>query len=811
MRLILCHLFSFFAVLILAAQLQATPLRFLMPPFYPVGQAPAGAAIGDFNRDGKPDVVTVNHSAGNVSILLNDGHGNLLPAVNYSTGPDLSGRSVVVGDFNGDGKLDLAATGDGPNGQEIAVLLGNGDGTFQPEVSYSPNTFNSGTVTVGDFNGDGKIDLVTVGTTPNTNSTVSVLLGRGDGTFQNAILSTLTSIGGTTSTVVVGDFNRDSKLDVVIETRGQLAFLPGKGDGTFQTNVTLFGGNPETVAAGDVNGDGLLDLVTADVAGSVSSYLSNGDGTFQQPISSAVGISGPQTIALVDLNRDGKLDAVTGGPFPASVTVFLGQGDGTFQSPVEYAVGTGPSNAGGVATADLNGDGSQDVICTNDLASTISVLLGSRTGALRSLVETPSPSGPIAVGDFNGDGKLDLVTDNLVANQVSLLIGKGDATFLPAVGFAVDKGPSSITAADFNGDGALDVATGNAADISVIFGNGNGTFQPPVNYKGFGRTPNSNSNIVSADLNGDGKQDLGWVDTPTAQAPQVAVFLNDGTGTFLNPTQYPAGKAAQSVAFADFNGDGKLDMAIAVSGPAPTWPVSVYLGNGDGTFQSPQTYSTGLPCTQVIATDVNNDGKQDLVLGCGFLVALLGNGDGSFQSAVASGPGPLTLHVAAGDFNGDGKIDIASAGLTLGIYWGNGDGTFLYSDLGLGATNVSVGNLNGDNAPDLVFDNGLAGVLALPNVGGTAVALSSSVNPSKVNQRVTFTARVSATIGGTPTGAVSFKDGNTTLATVKLSTGVGTFTTAKLSVGTHNITATYLGSGHFNPNVSQVLVQVVNP
>jgi hypothetical protein len=289
-------------------------------------------------------------------------------------------------------------------------------------------------------------------------------------------------------------------------------------------------------------------------------------------------------------------------------------------------------------------------------------------------------------------------------------------------------------------------------------------------------------------------------------------MLNSGNGTFLPATQYRVNGYPESVAFADFNGDGKVDMAT-FDYQVP-YNVSVLLGNGDGTFQNPVNYRIGAPCIDLIAADVNGDGKQDLVLGCGVLAVMLGNGDGTFQDVAFDVFNLGAIHIAWGDFNGDGKVDIAALGYDFGVFYGNGDGTFNYIDYGLEAKNIAVGDFNGDNAPDVAINNGV-GVFVLLNTGGTHDVLTSSPNPSTAQQTVTFMALISATVKssaiGTPTGSVTFRDGNSTLATVTLQKGAASFQTSALSAGTHKITAAYSGDGNFNPNVSAVLSQVVQP
>ena len=318
---------------------------------------------------------------------------------------------VAVGDFNSDGKLDLVVSN--AQGNTISVLLGKGDGTFQAPVDYTtaPTPFE---IAVGDFNRDGKLDLA-VGTNGNV---VSVLLGIGDGTFQGHVDY---PAGGRSP--VAADFNGDGNLDLATISSGDntMRVLLGNGDGTFQPQVTYTtGAFPGWVAAGDFNGDGRLDLAVANFGGAtVSVFLGNGDGTFQGKVDYHTGRS-PASITTADLNRDGKLDLATGDG-SGFVSVLFGNGDGTFRAPVEYVAG---ANANVVNTGDLNADGQLDLAVSNLDANTVSIFLGNGGGRFQNQTIFTTSNGPrqVAIADFNGDGRLDLATANQNANTVSVLL-----------------------------------------------------------------------------------------------------------------------------------------------------------------------------------------------------------------------------------------------------------------------------------------------------------------------------------------------------------------------------------------------------
>jgi hypothetical protein len=282
---------------------------------------------------------------------------------------------VAVGDFNGDGNLDLAVTDNGNlsgSGTAVSILLGNGDGTFQAPVSY-PLGSRPYFLVARDFNGDGNLDLA-VG----TSGSVSVLLGNGDGTFQDPVGYAVTGIP---SSMAVGDFDGDGTLDLV-ETGGSnmVSVLLGNGDGTFRTAVSYPAGvNPIAVAVGDFNGDGSPDIAVADngnpmgVGSAVTVLLGNGDGTFRPAVSYPLAIH-PRAVAVGDFNGDGSPDIAVVS-YADTLSILLSKGDGTFQAPLTYAPGSG---LGSLAVGDFNGDGFPDIAVANgNIEGTVTVLLNA--------------------------------------------------------------------------------------------------------------------------------------------------------------------------------------------------------------------------------------------------------------------------------------------------------------------------------------------------------------------------------------------------------------------------------------------------
>jgi hypothetical protein len=351
-----------------------------------------------------------------------------------STPTPESPSSIAIGDFNRDGKLDIAVSAFPEPPEGVGVYLGNGDGTFGAPVFY-PAGKGVGSMAVGDFRGNGLLDLAVA-----SGDGIDILLGNGDGTFQSGAQYPLPNY---VSYVATGDFNNDHKLDLVFINYRAIGVMLGNGDGTFQQPIRFVPPqSPISLGVGDFNRDGKLDLVVGRYTGDneIRIYFGNGDGTFTRgPGYEAE--DGLGSIAVSDFRGNGILDLAVASQLSGAVYVLLGNGDGTFQPAVPYSVSGG---AEWVAAADLNGDGIPDMAVANfnnlfdGPLTSVSVFTGVGDGTFQGPINYTSGKEQryLAVADFNNDNQLDLIVPDYDNDDVLVLLNTGVASFSPTTPLA---------------------------------------------------------------------------------------------------------------------------------------------------------------------------------------------------------------------------------------------------------------------------------------------------------------------------------------------------------------------------------------
>ena len=798
------------------------------------GEAAQVAVIDDLNGDGKLDILASSSSPSPFAftVFLGNGDGTFKPGQNIApTGATLGfNTTFITADLRGISKKDIIAA----SGQ---VFLGAGDGvtyTLVPTRAFTPS--NTGTsqyapsIVAADFNNDGKLDLAT-----NDGVTIRLFKGNGDGTFvAGPAYATIPDFGFMIATDLDGDGNIDlwsgfGGNGIYAGSDTNLAYaLMGNGDGTFQgarsLPISFTGGN-----FANLNGTEVPALIGPDPSNPSTltfiTELAQANGTFKAGPTLVPPNDGADSWALGDFNGDGKADLIflNINPNTPGFYVALGNGDGSFQTPV-FTPAPGLAGAGNI---DIN-----------------EVLSG------------------IQIADFNHDGKLDIAYSFSDQGSVSQLflqgfavqLGKGDGTFQAPV---ITTTFSSLTApqvffsnmlctvADVNGDNFPDVfmviptgiVNGELEEQTELFvGKGDGSFKAPniptltPNIRPLVTNGTQSSPFVIADLNGDGKVDL-VVGGSSADGttPELAIALGNGDGTFQTPTilTLEGFGFVNGVGLADFDHDGKLD--LFVGGTTEAFG-GIFPGNGNGTFQTvatPGASTVSPPFTlalqaagSTIATDLNGDGKSDLIVGT---VVLL-NENGSIApvlpattTTLTSSLNPATVganvtftatvtSATAGTITGsviffDGALQIGSqvtigAGgvatvTTAGLTAGTHSITAQYSGDANFATSTSAALTETINAPALV---GTITTLTGPATAasGTSVTFMASVTPAS-GTRV-------------PTGTVTFSNGATTLGTGTLNgSGSASASTTTLPTGADSITAKYSGDANFATSTSTAL------
>jgi hypothetical protein len=697
---------------------------FSNPTIVPTGNNshPNAIVIGDLNNDNRLDIIIANFGSDNLGIFLGYGNGNFSSQVTYSTGSGSRPISVATAHFNNDSRLDIVVANFGTN--NVGVFLGHGDGTFSNQTTYSTDYGSEpSSVAIGDFNNDSRSDIIVAN---NGTGTISLFLGYGDGIFSNqTIFSTDTSSGPWS--IILGDFNNDSRLDIAVANylADNLGVFVGYGNGSFSSQTTYStgsGSSPQSVAVGDLNDDGHLDIAVANSGiSNVVIFIGYAAGTFttQQTISTTFS-SYPVSVAVGDFNDDGRLDITVANSNIDLVGIFLGYGDGTFSNQITYHTGS-RSEPTSIAVGDFNNDSRLDIVVANAGTNNIGVFLGYGNGlfSIQTIFPTGNNSNPnaVAVGDFNNDNRLDIAVANLESNNIGVFLGYGNGTFCSQVTYTTGSSaqPNSIAVGDFNNDNQLDIVVSNSNNISldVFLGYNNGTFFDEMFWIGW---ISDRYDAVVGDLNNDGQLDI--VIT-MADAFGIIVFLGNGNGIFSPQPMYLTGSQSHPYACAlgDINNDNRLDVAFVddLNGN-----LVVLLGNGHGSFSTTRSYLTGGDSDpySVAFGDFNSDKILDIVVansGTDTIGVFLGYTyiSGVHEATCSTGSSPHPQALALADFNKDTQLDIVTTNYGLGnveVLLQDTNKTFsmqiMFSTGILSLpTSVAVGDFNNDSELDITFAN----------------------------------------------------------------------------------------------------------
>jgi hypothetical protein len=730
--------FPFSAALFLFAAQATNPIKLYPHPVAEVGYDAFGIVSADLNGDGLDDVVTANGDMeyAGVSVLIASEEGNFAPQVVYSTCeyPIM----VIVGDFDGDERADLAASCPGYSSggpDDVSILLGNGDGTFQTEMRFGtidePDAIAAGdfdgddeqdlvilpwgssllspdraSIAVGDFNNDNREDLAING------GGLAFHHGNGDGSFDPANTGIAPAAGiylgneiggltpgppfaGSLDQVVVGYLDDDTNQDLVasVPPAGGLEIYFGNGDATFALAGTYLSGlEVNDIALGDFDGNGSSDIVAYADPDSYTRYLLFGDGNGGFTVSQQ-SEEYDQFLAVGHFDADGRLD-IASLFFLSKVTFHYGNGDGTFPElfPNQASETTNtesadaPSGAKSFDSADFDGDGWSDFVWSADL---VFVKLGNGDGRF---------TGVSCYGSCLLDGNRCRSNEDCT----------GLASFCAGVPvdpdcFEAGTAPVALATGDVDGDGRQDVVTANSGsnDVSVLPGNGDGSLAASVEYL----VGNSPSDVAIGLFDSGSTPDLA---VANAGSDDVSVLLGNGDGSFGTQTSFAAGTDPSSVAAGDLDRDGEMDLAVANRGSNN---VSVLIGNGDGTFMDSVQYAVGPGPGDVAIGDLNRDGLSDLVVAneqysADSVSVLLGIGGGLFAEEVRI-PARRPSCVAIADVDFDGWQDLLICGPTPGLtmLMGNGDGTFGARQR-FGAKEFTVADFDGNGRLD--FSSGVS-------------------------------------------------------------------------------------------------------
>jgi hypothetical protein len=640
----------------------------LVPPAPGFGSYVGGVEIADVNSDGRPDVILSGAGAG--SVFLARGQGLFSPPTSFAL-PGATATRTATGDFDSDGDVDLVVGNWLTPSPSFTLLLNDGAGAFTASATVSLSSGVS-SIAVGDFDGDSKLDVVA----GRASGAMELLVVRGNG--AGGFLSPIaTSIDDRAMDLAVGDVNGDGKLDVATARAGGGAtILIGDGAGGFSAIFQYaHGATSDSVLLVDVDGDLDLDLIDDRAnASQVEVRLNTGGGTF----SAAVVLTGTQATDLIapDLDGDGRPDVV-GLDFYGALAVWRNLGGGAFAAARLFgAVGDARVT---LASADLDGDGRMDVAVGDAQPSSVVLMWGDGAANLgHRRLSVPSRAFAPAVADLNADGREDLIVASANTANAFISLHQPDGSFVTS-SLALAGTPLATALGDVNGDGKRDLATAASSVLELRLGNGSGGFGAPISTQ----LSNFPQRLLLADISGDLADDLLWSYFVFPTGPKLRAAMSNGSGgfaPFIDLTSYLGSIfTIYGLTSGDFNEDHRSDAVVATDNGC-----AIVMSSGASGYASVMVLP-GVPINTAAVADLDADGHLDLVLALGpapQLRVFFGNGHGAFpSSSTIVGAGAYAKSLEIGDFDADGDLDILELDVVGVVKFQAGDGLGGFSPL----------------------------------------------------------------------------------------------------------------------------------